>query len=721
MEAGGGRSGEAIRLVEDVDVRRLKDLNRLDPGLRTVLGLLRTWTTEGDAAKRNEWIWEMFRRLTGIQRDRGKAPTKQYFPLLVEFSWPAGMSSEVAERWLKNTARLDVGQAYFGDGLPKYATAWFGVRSDAPGESYPEPDRPPFDLRDQIVEILNDEQGFVTRLELPGAAQAFNEDALVDVGLARPGRRGSGTGPDGTGVIIGIIDDGCALAHPNFIREAQGGVAESRIRWLWDQGRSDPAPQAEWQAVTGYAGHQGYELDRNAINRALAKGPTHNNMIDEQAVYAYLKHEIADLASHGTHVMDIAAGNGRALMSTPGAAPNADLIFVQLPTQAISSGGTALDAAILDGVRYIFERAGSSPVVINISYGGYRGPHNGRSIVECAIDEELAKAPNRAVVVAAGNGFVADCHAWGSLAADPAQTTGLDWIVKPEDPTANLVEIWYADDGQLELQLAEPGGAFLPAVPLGTTPQDLVLAGTRIGQIDHQAVASTGLNRIAITLNPTGTESVGPSLPSAPWGKWRIRLRNTGTKTTQFHAWIERDTAGRAGGSRRMQSHFDEGRTGFRHSLHTLGSYATGGLTIAVGGYNVATQQVARYSSCGPATHPRRQKPEVLAPAEEDAAGRGILSASSCSARPSRMGGTSAAAPLVAGMAALMLQQAVDAGRSPSAAQLRRLLMKKARNAPPAARTLRPNARIDADARRRIKQGDPRVWKKLIGSGKARA
>jgi hypothetical protein len=72
-------------------------------------------------------------------------------------------------------------------------------------------------------------------------------------------------------------------------------------------------------------------------------------------------------------------------------------------------------------------------------------------------------------------------------------------------------------------------------------------------------------------------------------------------------------------------------------------------------------------------------------------------------------------------MAALLLQQAVDAGGSLGAAQLRRLILQKARNAPPPMRTLRPNARIDADARRRIKQGDPRVWKKLIGNGKARA
>ena len=76
--------------------------------------------------------------------------------------------------------------------------------------------------------------------------------------------------------------------------------------------------------------------------------------------------------------------------------------------------------------------------------------------------------------------------------------------------------------------------------------------------------------------------------------------------------------------------------------------------------YNSATQEVCRYSACGPTRptggHGHRQKPEVCAPAEEDAAGRGILSASSRRAQPTRMNGTSASAPQVAGLVALMFQ-----------------------------------------------------------------
>ena len=53
-------------------------------------------------------------------------------------------------------------------------------------------------------------------------------------------------------------------------------------------------------------------------------------------------------------------------------------------------------------------------VVVNISFGGYRGPHDGTSDWESGIDQ-LLTIDNRAVVVSAGNGFEAECHACGPL------------------------------------------------------------------------------------------------------------------------------------------------------------------------------------------------------------------------------------------------------------------------------------------------------------------
>src|SRR5262249_8773298 len=144
----------------------------------------------------------------------------------------------------------------------------------------------------------------------------------------------------------------------------------------------------------------------------------------------------------------------------------------------------------------------------------------------------------------------------------------------------------------------------------------------------------------------------------------------------------------RPSGARRRQSRFV---TADADPKFSLGSLATGQHTIAVGGYNTATHEVCRYTACGPTrpngAHGHRQKPEVCAPAENDAGGRGVLSASSRKSRATRMNGTSAAAPHVAGLVALILQyRASQSGGPLTADQIRTKLKGAASKAP-----LRPN------------------------------
>jgi subtilisin family serine protease len=558
----------------------------------------------------------------------------------------------------------------------------------------------------------------IKRISLANPLQpCFQGSSLGDIDLPAK-RKYRGATVDGRKVIVGVIDDGCAFAHRDFLKP---GTSESRVLYLWDQGRDQSKLGSGWAAVQGFT--YGCEISNvpadphRYLDEAIAPHVAANGLIDEDGVYDSLGYSMPALASHGTHVMGIAAGNGQSAMGFEGVAPAADIIFVQLPAAAIKAGMAALSLLIADAATYIFARAKTlgKSAVINISYGGYAGPHDGTSQIETQIDQLLAK-PDRAVVVSAGNGFEADCHAHGRVRLGDRSKV-LRWIVHPYDPTLNFMQIWYNHNATLDLWITTPDGQTLGPVPLGSH-KNIVLtsnASVIVGWVDHQTDVGNNDKRIDITLRPTLDDPPLAGIMPAPSGIWSIQLENVGAQhEATFHAWIERDDAGHPGGARRRQSQFF---TADSSPEYTLAGLATGKHTIVAGAYNTATQEVCRYSACGPtratAAHASRKKPDVCAPAEEDVAGRGILSASSRRAQATRMNGTSASAPYVAGLIALMFQYRHHVKGAPLGADEIRHKLKAA--AHPA--SLKENRHQLADQTRPVKQRDvPRD--DLIGAGK---
>jgi len=185
--------------------------------------------------------------------------------------------------------------------------------------------------------------------------QASNIDAV---------RAGDGLdrGYDGTGVIVGLFDSGMQPNNINF-RNPDGS---SRVKCLYK-----------------------YEMAQDNQGNTSVRETAYTT----PGKIASFTTEDPD-GTHGTHVLGIAAGSytgGDEDYS--GVAPGSDI--------AIACGWTD-DAAIITGVSRLIAYAESAtrPIVINLSLGDIMGPHDGTDPFTATIDELAAEHP---FFISAGN------------------------------------------------------------------------------------------------------------------------------------------------------------------------------------------------------------------------------------------------------------------------------------------------------------------------------
>ena len=440
----------------------------------------------------------------------------------------------------------------------------------------------------------------------------------------------------GKGVVLGVIDYGGDFVHKNFRK----GNGKTRLLSIWDQngGNSPASPY-------------GYGVEHSAASLDLAI-----NQADPYSAIGYFP----GASSHGTHVMDIAAGNGNG-SGVLGMAPSADLIFVNVthergprkPEDIIkTSFGDSV--TLLEALKYIFEKAGTLPAVVNVSLGTNGGPHDGTTLVDQGIDALVSAAPNRSVVIAASNSFDDGIHASGTLSAAGIQD--LPWEVASTLFRPIEMELWYAGADRFKVELFGPNGALLATAAPGETKQ--VQIGT-----DVVALLANRLN------DPNNHDNmIGVFLMSGmPGGRYIVRLTGEVVTNGKFHAWIERDNS--------FQSNFPAPND----NTHTIGSISCGKKVIAVGSYdaNTSTKPLSYFSSAGP-TRDGRLKPEISAPGHNVWAARSLTVTG-----VTRMSGTSMAAPGVAGIIALVFEEAVARGINLSIDQTIQILTDSARRNPP--------------------------------------
>lgn len=217
---------------------------------------------------------------------------------------------------------------------------------------------------------------------------------------------------DGENVIIGVIDSGIDVSHPDFLNPD----GTTRILYLWDQTTPGAPP-------SGFS--YGTEWNQEEINADICTekdGPAHYG--------------------HGTHVAAIVASNGVALNLYKGMAPQADLIVVKTDFSFTH---------IVDGVSYVFSRADEldKAAVVNLSLSGQQGPHDDTSLTEQALNE-LVKA-GRIVVAAASNEGNKPIHVAHTLADEEIAT---EFVAKNNEDEFVYLDIWYPPPGNLEVAIA---------------------------------------------------------------------------------------------------------------------------------------------------------------------------------------------------------------------------------------------------------------------------
>lgn len=192
----------------------------------------------------------------------------------------------------------------------------------------------------------------------------------------------------GKGVILGFIDTGIDIYHPDF----QDTLGNTRILAVWDQYNAD-------DGSSGYG--YGQVWDSSAINNNNCTHVDHNGV------------------NHGTHVAGIAAGNGLGVNNYRGVAPESNLVVV-----ASNQGVSNWLSTVVDAVNFIYDVADSynMPCVINVSMGDYFGSHDGEDAASLLIDSIVNYKEGRAFVAAAGNAGAYQFHLEHQITSDTTFT-----------------------------------------------------------------------------------------------------------------------------------------------------------------------------------------------------------------------------------------------------------------------------------------------------------
>ena len=417
----------------------------------------------------------------------------------------------------------------------------------------------------------------------------------------------------GDGVLVALLDSGVDYAHPDFRNED----GTTRILALWDQTIPGRPPE-------GY--RIGTEYTQQEINEALAADT-------ESARYALVPSR--DVSGHGTRVLGIAAGNGRASGGRyRGIASRSPILAVKLGMPR--EEGFPRTTELMQGLDYCIRKALELrlPVAVNISIGNTYGAHDGTSLLETYI-ADIANVWKSVICIGTGNEGYAAGHAAGILRERTTETVEL---AVGEYETAFSIQIWKSYLDEVDITLISPGGRRAGPIQKLLGAQRFVLEETEILLYYGEPSPYSQSQEIYLELLPRGDY--------VDTGIWTLELAAGEIRDGHYHIWLP-SSAALNGGTRFLRASADT----------TLTIPSTARRIAAIGAYDSRTLTYADFSGRG-GTCDLREKPVLVAP------GVRILTTAP-GGTYAEVTGTSFATPFATGAAALLLQWGIVDGNDP--------------------------------------------------------
>lgn len=429
----------------------------------------------------------------------------------------------------------------------------------------------------------------------------------------------------GEGVLVGIVDTGIDYTNALFRDE----VGNSRIVSIWDQTASQ-----ESGIETNSEFLYGVEYTREQINQAI-NADVPSEIVPEK-----------DENGHGTYLASIAAGSEDLKNDFIGAAPHSELVIVKLKEAKqnlrdffymLGEEPLYQENDIMAGIVYLNKVAQreQKPLVILLGLGSNQGSHTGTGPLSILLDE-IGIQIGRAVVVPAGNQAIAQHHFYGEANS----------VLNPVNVELNVekgidgfcMELWAYAPELVRVEVQSPTGQRSEGrFPISEETQttNFIFENTVL-TLDYRIAGKESGDLLVFFRFSRPAEGI-----------WTIYVYPENAITGAFHIWLP------------IMPLIGNEITFIEPNPDT--TVTTPGNTaaaITVGGYNGLTG--ARYLQSGRGFSGNSQvKPEFCAPAVE-VAGMGMRG------NYIEQTGTSGAAAITAGAAALVLEWGLLKGNAPT-------------------------------------------------------